>query len=125
MAFTTDTDCVSQTTGKRPKNLSESQGKAGELPQKSKPRSKGGRGKGATNPVGSMLIGSEIGLSILQAGFDQALEEGLIAKLGHINPVLEITQHRIVIEIWGAAICGSCLAWTTQQTCPACGSQIG
>src|SRR5262245_20660403 len=69
---------------------------------------------------------SEVGLSILQAGFDQALDEGLVAKLGLFGAKEGLgLPRRIIIEIWNATICPSCRVWTEQANCPACGSQIG
>lgn len=78
-----------------------------------------------TNQKTDIKAGSEVGLSILQAGFDQALDEGLTAKLGHLEPSGDAPRHRILIEVWGATICPNCQAWTEQATCPACGNQIG
>ena len=69
--------------------------------------------------------GSEVGLSILQAGFDQALDEGLTARVACIPPTEEIHHPRILIEVWGAVICPDCQLWTAQTKCPACGYQIG
>src|SRR5882672_1165208 len=125
MDSTLSTDCDSQTATTRPKNSSGSLGKAGRSAPKSKGRSRSGRAADDTRPAGWKPAGSEVGLSILQAGFDQALDEGLTARLGHLPPSGEILHHRILIEIWGAAICPNCQAWTGQTICPACRNQIG
>jgi hypothetical protein len=110
----------------RPKNSAKSRGKAAKSPQKSKRFSGSDQAPDDTRPAGWTPAGSEVGLSILQAGFDQALDEGLTAKLGHLLSSGEL-PNRILIEVWGAAICPDpeCQAWTTQAMCPACGNQIG
>lgn len=120
-----DTNCDSQTPKIRPKNSAKSRGKAGKSPQKSRRFSGSDQAPDDTRPAGWKPAGTEVALSILQAGFDQALDEGLTAKLGHLPPSGEISHHRILIEVWGAAICPNCQAWTEQATCPACGNQIG
>jgi len=123
-----DTNYDSQTLEIRPKNSAKSRGKAAKSPQKSKRFSGSDRAPDDTRPAGWKPAGTEVGLSILQAGFDQALDEGLRAKLGHLPASEnEALPNRIVIEVWGAAICPDpeCQAWTTQSTCPACGNQIG
>jgi hypothetical protein len=77
------------------------------------------------NQATYIKAGSEVGLSILQAGFDQALEEGVKAILEHFPPSGHMPHHRIAIQIWDARICPNCQAWTEQTTCPACANQIG
>lgn len=124
MESTSNTDCDSPTPTRRPKNLSASRGKADGSAPKSKGRSKSGRAKDGTRPAGWKPAGSEVGLSILQAGFDQALDEGMKAKLGYFKATEHAPVRMIVIEIWGAAICTNCQAWTEQANCPACGNQI-
>lgn len=121
----TDTDYGSQTPKKRPGNSSASRAKAARSAPKSKGRSRGGQGTDGTQPAGSQPTDSEVGLSILQVGFDQALNEGVMAKLEHLPPTEATPHHRILIEVWNAAICRECQAWTEQRTCSACGSQIG
>ena len=125
MESISNTDCDSPTVKKRPKNSSGSRGRVGGSAPKSKGRSRKGQGADGMQPAGSRRADSEIGLSILQAGFDQALNEGVLAKLGHLPPSEETPYHRILIEIWGGAICPNCQAWTEQTICPACGNQIG
>lgn len=122
-------DSDSQTPKTRPKKSSASRGKAGRSAPKSKGRSGRGQAGDDMRPAGWKPAGSEVGLSILQAGFDQALDEGLKAKVAHMPQVPRgtgaILPHRILIEVWGAIICPNCQAWTEQPTCPACGNQIG
>src|SRR5262245_60029517 len=125
MESISNTDCDSLTPKRRRKNFSGSRGKAGRSTPKSKGRSQSDQAGDATRPAGSKPADSEVGLSILQAGFDQALDEGVMAKLGHLPPSGEVSSHRILIEVWGAAICPNCEAWTEQASCPACGNQIG
>jgi hypothetical protein len=123
-----DTSYDSQSPTTRQKNSARSRGKAAKSPQKSKGFSGSDRAPGGTRPADWKPAGSEVGLSILQAGFDQALDEGLIAKLGELPRSEDgIFPKRILIEVWGATICPDpeCRAWTTETICPACGSQIG
>jgi|SRR5262245_48786795 len=125
MESISDTNYDSQTPKIRPKNSAKSRGKGARSPQKSHELSPSDRAKDDTRPAGWKPAGSEVGLSILQAGFDQALDEGLRAKLYQTPPNAEIPEPRIFIEIWGAAICQDCQLWTEQAKCPACGNQIG
>jgi hypothetical protein len=124
MEPTTDSNYDSQSPTIHPKNSAKSRGKAAKLPQKSSERSPGDQGRDDTRPADWKPAGSEVGLSILQAGFDQALDEGLRAKLVEA-PATGTLPYRILIEVWYARICQECQAWTEETTCPACGNQIG
>src|SRR5262245_44337837 len=110
MDATLNTNCDSPIPKIRPKNSSGSRAQGEELPQKSKRRSPSDQDAAGTQRAGSKPAGTEVALSILQAGFDQALYEGLKAKLGHL-PASGEMPHRILIEVWGAIICPNCQAW--------------
>ena len=121
----TDTDCDSQMTPARPKKSSASRGKVGSSAPKSKKRSKGAGAKDGTRPAGWKPAGSEVGLSILQAGFDQALDEGLKARVWDMKTENRWSQGGILIEVSNAYICPNCQLWTGELICPACQTQIG
>src|SRR5262245_12320235 len=123
MESISNSNCDSPTPKTPPKNSGASRGQAAKLPQKSKRLSASDQAEDGTRRAASKPAGTEVALSILQAGFDQALYEGLKAKLGHLPPSGEM-PHRILIEVWGAAICPNCQAWTEQANCPACGNRI-
>jgi hypothetical protein len=63
-------------------------------------------------------------LDILRQSVERLAWEGVTIMVTALPPIREMPQ-RILIEIWGAAICPNCQAWTEQANCPACGNQIG
>ena len=109
------TDSGLQTTGKHPKNSSESRGRAERSRHGSKPNSPTEKGVVATKKADQKLSDSEVELSLLQSAFERFLEAGGQARL-HQMPQSTI----LLIELWGVTKCHNCEAWTTLTTCPGC-----
>lgn len=117
MASIISTDYDSQTALKYHKNSGELPDRAARLHHKLRVGLMVGKGAVATKKAGKKPLAIEAELSLLQSNFENALEEGLKAK---VYP----TKGIVVIELHDVGICGNCNCWTSKEKCPACGGAV-